>query len=150
MHLNWRRGLFRSLLVLAVTGAGFAASQWGWETGSKLSENDCWSRIAKWPDGRPFSVFDLFEDVNTPRTVELNKEGRAWSTQSPQGSNPWVISTRQRLIACETGGAVMAQMTGQTNSVWVSLRNSLLGFLLPPFAILGAGWIARGLKPSKA
>jgi len=146
MHLNWRRGLFRSLLVLAVAGTGFAGLQWEWETGSNRSGDNCWSRIAKWPDGRPFSVFDLFEDVNTPRTVESNKEGRAWSARATQGANQWVVSTRQRLIACETGAA----MTGQTNSVWISLKNSLLGFLLPPFTILAAAWMTRGFKPAKA
>ena len=150
MHLNWRRGLFRGLLVLTVAGAGFAGSQWQWVTGSNRSEDNCWSRIAKWPDGRPFSVFDLFEDVNTPRTVEPNKEGRAWSARSTPGGNQWVVSTRQRLFACETSGAFTTQMTGQPNSVWINLRNSLLGFLLPPLAILTAGWIARGFKPSKA
>ena len=33
------------------------------------------TRIAKWPDGQPFNVSDLFEEANTPNNIELNKKG---------------------------------------------------------------------------
>lgn len=44
------------------------------------------TRIAKWPDGQPFNVFDLFEEANTPNNIELNKKRGAWSADSiPDG-----------------------------------------------------------------
>src|SRR5262245_4211479 len=148
MRLNWRRGLLRSLVVLALAGLGYAGLQW--RASSDPSELNCWSRIAKWPDGQPFSVFDLFEQANTPANVELNKKNDAWAAESIVIRNQWVASTRQKLIACETGGAVLAEALGQTNSVWTNLRNSFLGLLLPPLLILLGLWVVRGFQPRRA
>lgn len=146
MRLNWRRGLSRSLLLLALAGVGYVGLQWP----SRLPELNCWSRFAKWPDGQPFSVFDLFEEANTSGNVEANKKRDAWSAESIVTRNQWVVLTRQKLIACETGGVVAPELLGQTNSVWSNLRNSLLGLLLPPLAILLGAWIVRGFRPSRA
>src|SRR5262245_46179941 len=148
MHLNWRRGLFRSLVVLAVAGAGYAGSQW--QTWQNRLEADCWSRIAKWPDGRTLSVFDLFEEVNTSRATDANKERGIWPAESILSRNQWVVSTRQKLIECEAGGPVVSEMTRRANAVWNNLRNSLLGVAIPPLAILIMVWIARGFRPSEA
>jgi hypothetical protein len=158
MRLNWRRGLFRSLFVVAVAAVGYAgfhedATQtltFDSRTASNRAEADCWTRIAKWPDGQPFNVFDLFEEANTPSNIELNKKRGAWSADSIPDRNQWVVSTKQKLIACESGRPVVPQVTGQVTNVWLSLRNSLVGLLLPPLALLIMGWIVRGFRPSKA
>jgi hypothetical protein len=158
MRLNWRRGLFRSFLVVAVAWVGYAAFHehtakslnFESRTASTRSEGDCWTRIAKWPDGQPFNAFDLFEESNTPSNVALNKKRGAWSADSIPDRNQWVVSTKQKLIACETGRSVVPQVTGQVSNVWLSLRNSLVGLLLPPLALLIMGWIIRGFRPNKA
>ena len=158
MRLNWRRGLFRSLLAVVVAWVGYAAFHedatkyldFDLRVASNRAEGDCWTRIAKWPDGQPFNVFDLFEEANTPSNVELNRRRGAWSADSIPVRNQWVVSTKQKLIACETGGPVASQMTGQVTNVWLSLRNSLAGLFLPPLALLIMGWVIRGFRPSKA
>ena len=143
MHLNWRRGLFRCLVVLAVVGAGYAGLSW--QKWSSRLEGDCWSRIAKWPDGQPFTEFDLFEQENTRANVELNKKRDVWAAESIVTRNQWVASTRQKLIACETGEPVEL-LQGQARSVWTNLRNSLLGLTIPPLAILVVVWMANGFR----
>src|SRR5262245_41739945 len=148
MGLNWRRGLLRSFLVLAVAGLGYTGSQL--RTWSNPSELDCWSRIAKWPDGQPFTVFDLFEQANTPANVELNKKKDAWAAESIVTRNQWVASTRQKLFACETGSIASLEFTGSTTSVGTSLRNSLLGLLFPPLLILVGVWVVRGFWSRRA
>src|SRR5262245_4101977 len=148
MRLSCRRGLLRSLLIRAVAGVGYAGSQW--RVWSDPSELNCRSRIAKRPDGQPFSVFDLFEQANTPANVELNKKNDAWAAESIVTRNQWVASTRQKLVACETGGAVLSEALGHTNSVWTNLRNSFLGLLLPPLLILLGLWVVRGFQPRRA
>jgi hypothetical protein len=154
MRLSWRRGLFRSFLVVAVAWIGYA----GYATkslnsdsriASNRAEGDCWTRIAKWPDGQPFNVFDLFEEANTLSNVELNKKRGAWSADSIPDRNQWVVSTKQKLIACETDKPVAQQVTGQVTNVWLSLKNSLVGLLLPPLVLLIMGWIVSGFRPSK-
>jgi hypothetical protein len=158
MRLNWRRGLFRSLLVVAVAGVGYAgfheaaneSLNFDSRIASNRAEGGCWTRIAKWPDGQPFNVFDLFKEANTPSNVELNKKRGAWSADSIPDRNQWVVSTKQKLIACETGGPVAPQLTGQVTNVWLNLRNSLMGLLLPPLALLIMGWIVRGFRLTKA
>src|SRR5262249_83313 len=77
---------------------------WQWQTRSSPSQVNCWSRSAKWPDGQPFTVFDVFEQANTSANVELNKKRHAESIVT---RNQWVVSTRQKLIACETGAAAL-------------------------------------------
>jgi len=146
MHLNWHRGLFRALIVFVVAGAAYA----GWQSGNESNEGNCWSRIAKWPDGQSFSVFDLFEEANTRGNVELNKIKGAWSAESIANRNQWVVSTRARLFACEIGGRAVPPVIKKPIDVWANLRNSLLGVFLPPLAILMAGWIATGFRASKA
>ena len=148
MRLNWRRGLLRTLLVLAVAGLGYAGSQL--RTWSNPSALNCWSRIAKWPDGQPFTVFDLFEQANTPANVELNRKNDAWAAESIVTRNQWVASTRQKLVACETGAVASLEFTGSTNSVGTSMRNSLLGLLLPPVLILVGAWVVRGFQARRA
>lgn len=156
MGLNWRRGLFRSFLVVAVAWVGYAAfhehTKLNFDSRTALtrSEEDCWTRIAKWPDGQPFNAFDLFEEANTPSNVDLNKKRGAWSADSIPDRNQWVVSTKQKLIACETGRSAAPQVTGQVSNVRLSLRNSLVGLLLPHLARLIMGWIVRGFRPSKA
>jgi hypothetical protein len=142
MHLNWRRGLFRCLVVLALVGAGYAGLSWQW---SDRLEVDCWSRIAKWPDGQPFTVFDLFEQENTRANVELNKTRDVWAAESIVTRNQWVTSTKQKLIACETGEPVES-LQGQASNVWTNLRSSLLGLTIPPLAILTVIWMASGFR----
>lgn len=158
MRLNWRRGLFRSFLVVAVASVGYAgfheyatrSLNFDSRIASNRAEGDCWTRIAKWPDGQPFNVFDLFEEENTPSNIELNKKRGAWSPDSIPDRNQWVVSTKQKLIACESGRPVAPQVMGQVTNVWLSLRNSLVGLLLPPLALLIIGWIIRGFRPSRA
>jgi hypothetical protein len=145
--MHWRRGLLRSLLLLAVAGIAYGGLHW--RTWSNPLEVNCWSRIAKWPDGQPFTVFDLFEQANTPGNVELNKKNDAWAAESIVTRNQWVASTRQKLIACETGGTVLPEALGQTSSVWTNLKNSLLGLLLPPLVILLGFWVVRGFRPRR-
>jgi hypothetical protein len=94
-------------------------------------------------------VFDLFEEANTLSNVELNKKKGAWSADSIPDRNQWVVSTKQKLIACETDKPVAQQVTGQVTNVWLSLKNSLVGLLLPPLVLLIMGWIVSGFRPSK-
>src|SRR5262245_51262220 len=148
MPMNWRQGLFRSSLGLEVAGVAYMG--WQWQTWSNPSELNCWSRIAKWPDGQPFTVFDLFEQANTPANVELNRRKDAWAAESIVTRNQWVSSTRQKLLACETGSTASLEFTGSTNSVGTSLRNSLLGLLLPPLTILIGFWVVRGFRSRRA
>src|SRR5262245_37440560 len=143
MHLNWRRGVFRCLVVLVVVGTGYAGLSW--QKWSNRLEGDCWSRIAKWPDGQPFTEFDLFEQENTRANVELNKTRDAWAAESIIARNQWVASTRQKLIACETGQPVESPQ-GQASNVWINLRSSLLGLTIPPLAILTVIWMASGFR----
>jgi hypothetical protein len=156
MRLNWRRGLFRSFFAVAVAWVGYAGfheyatKSLNVDIASNSAEGDCWTRIAKWPDGQPFNVFDLFEEANTPNNIELNKKRGAWSADSIPDRNQWVVSTKQKLIACESGRPIAPEVTVQVTSIWLSLRNSLGGFLLPPLALLTIGWIVKGFRPSAA
>jgi hypothetical protein len=131
------------LFLLALAGIGYVGLQW--QTWSSPAEGNCWSRLAKWPDGQPFSIFDVFEQDNTRDNMALNKANDAWAAESILTRNQWVALTRQKLVACETGGAIFS-LVGQPNSAWGSLRNSLIGLLLPPLMILMMVWVARGFQ----
>ena len=148
MRPNWRRGLLRAFLAVAMAGTAYAGLQWG--SASSRTEGDCWLRFAKWPDGQPFNVFDLFEEANTPSSVDLNRKKRAWSADSIANRNQWVASARSKLIACETGATAVLPAAKQPVDAWANLKNSLFGFLFPPLAILLASWIVSGFRPSKA
>ena len=57
--MNWRRGLLRAWVVIALAWVGlvgwheYAAKPWNWDWGLTRS-GECWDRFAKWPDGKPF------------------------------------------------------------------------------------------------
>jgi len=132
------------LVTFAVARAAYG--RW---RGSELNEGNCWSRIAKWPDGQSFSVFDLFEEANTDGNAEPIKKRDALSAESVANRNQWIVSTRARLIACEIGGRAVPPVTKKPIEAWTNLRNSLLGLFLPPLVTLMAGWIISGFGQAK-
>jgi hypothetical protein len=152
MHINWGRGFLRAWVVLAL--CWIVATSWieyaGWANRLHFvhSEGECWNRFAKWPDGQAFNYFDVFEEVDDPRNIEINKSRHAWEADSIAKRNRWVLATLQKLEECEA-----AQPTVHRLMLWITdslsaVKGSLALILLPPFLLLITGyvlgWIARG------
>src|SRR5262249_35205719 len=106
--MNWRRGFFRAWLVFAVAWIALT----GWNVcGSKpwnqnwvrcpQTEGECWDRVAKWPDGQRFTVWDIGEEADVESNVEINKKKKAWSAEDIPARNRWTRETTQKLLDCE-------------------------------------------------
>jgi hypothetical protein len=157
MQVNWGRGFFRAWLALAVVWVGFIGwydKPWSfdWGLASIRTEGECWTRLAKWPDGQSFDVWWEFEEIDTPSNVEINKKNGAWAADSIPERNRWVAATTQKLIACEAAAPIMQRLSNLTTSIWASEKDAIAFLLLPPLALLIIGWIigwiVRGFRGS--
>jgi hypothetical protein len=143
--INLKRGLLRAWVVIAVAWIGLTGwrentqKHWDWDwTSGIYTKGECWDRIAKWPDGQPFNKWDVFNPhpINPPpEDAEINRKRR-----------DWVEATLQKLRECEAAAPVSVKLT----RIWPSVRDSLPIILLPPFALLIAGyiigWVVRGFR----
>jgi hypothetical protein len=92
MNIKWRRGFFRGWVVLAL--AWVALAGWNerdqWSNGGSYvhSNRECWDRLAKWPDGKPFEaeegIWALVDEFDIESNREqLKRNNRGEPTQSP-------------------------------------------------------------------
>jgi hypothetical protein len=65
------------------------------------TEGECWERLAKWPDGTAFTVWDVFDEVDAQSTIVTNRNNRAWAPDSITKRNEWRDNIRQKLNGCE-------------------------------------------------
>jgi hypothetical protein len=163
MQVNWSRGLYRAWLVLALGWVGFigwyeyANKPWNLDWGSSAlirTENDeCWTRLAKWPDGQPFDWWDIAGDeADFAENVEINKKKGAWRADEIPARNRWVAQIRQKLIDCEAAAPLVQRLSRQAINIWDSLKDDIALIFLPPIALLITGWIigwiAKGFRES--
>jgi hypothetical protein len=77
MQLSWKRGFLRVWAVPAIIWVTF----FGWREYSiqrwwaAPSSGECWDRLAKWPDGKPFGPWDDFSDFS-PGSAETAEADR--------------------------------------------------------------------------
>jgi hypothetical protein len=102
--------LFRAWAVLAVAWVGVIGwseyRQWTGGLDNVHLEGECWDRLAKWPDGKPFDAKDglwgaLLDEFDTESNVEINKKNHEWAADSIPERNRWRGTVRQRLRDCE-------------------------------------------------
>jgi hypothetical protein len=127
----------------------YTSTSWKWDY--IRTEGECWDRLAKWPDGQPFDEWDLFDRlVDTPSNVEILKNKRAWAADSIPERNRWAEVIRQKLRECEDAAPIMRRVSVKLTRIWSSLKDSLPIILLPPFALVIAGyvigWVVRGFR----
>jgi hypothetical protein len=139
MQLSWKRGFLRIWTVLAIMWITFFgwreySIQWWW---AAPSSGECWDRLAKWPDGKPFGPWDDFPDF---------PPGLAETAEADQ----WRELVRQRLRACEDAKPLVERLSGRVADNFSGLKDSLLLILLPPFGLLlfgyCVGWVAKGFR----
>jgi hypothetical protein len=161
MQVNWRRGFFRAWVVVALAWVGvmgwreYTNKPWNLEWGVGFrTEGECWDRLAKWPDGQPFDLWDVFDDVDVPSNVELNQKKHTWAADAIPERNRWVAATRQKLRDCEAAAPIMQRLSLKMTNIWSSLVDSLPILLLPPLVLLLVGWtvnwILRGFGAGAA
>jgi hypothetical protein len=164
--MNWRRGIFRFWVALAVAWIGFFGlleyyeKPWNsnWHTAWVRTEGPCWNKIAKWPDGQPFDEWDAyFDEDDTPENVEDNKKNHRWAAESIPERHRWADRIRQELTDCEASAPITQRAWLLIIRIWDSLKDSLTVILLPPVLLLVAGyvlaWVIRGFRaaaPRKA
>lgn len=121
----------------------YANKPWNeaWGLASIHTEGECWTRLAKWPDGQPFDWSDLGEELDIPSNVEINKKKGAWEAGSIPERNRWVAATTQKLIACEAAEPIMQRVARQATRIWESEKDDGALLLLPPLGFLIVGWI---------
>jgi hypothetical protein len=140
--MNFRRGFFRGWLVFSIAWIGLTGwneyykkpwnMNWGppgWRIG-----DECWDRLAKWPDGTPYShddgIWAVFDEYLSPGESDPVVEKR----------NQWRETIRQNLRGCEAAAEAtlpIAQRISLTATrVWQSLGDQLRVILLPPVALL--------------
>jgi hypothetical protein len=151
-EVNWTRGFLRVWIVLALAWIGvvgwreYANKPWNldWGTASIRLEGECWDKLAKWPDGQPFSQWDaLLTEDDTEGNVEINRKNHAWSADSIPERNKWTAVIRQKLRDCENTAPVAQRLSLKVGRIWSSLQDSLPILMLPPLALLAAGFIIR-------
>jgi hypothetical protein len=150
--INLKRGLLRAWVVIAVAWIGLM----GWHEYTETSwiictDGECWDRLAKWPDGQPFDGWDIyFDQVDTPENIDSNQKKHAWAPDQIPERNRWVAATRQKLRECEATAPIIRRLSVMLTRIRSSLKDSLLIILLPPFALLIAGyvigWVVRGFR----
>ncbi|SHJ97582.1 hypothetical protein SAMN05444159_2062 [Bradyrhizobium lablabi] len=149
MKVNWSRGFFRAWLALSLAWVGsigwyeYVNKPWNvnWAPASIRTEGECWTRLAKWPDGQPFDRWDLGEEVDNSSNVEINKKKGAWQASSIPERNRWVAATTQKLIACEAAAPIMQRLARQVTRIWDSEKDDAALLSLPPLGLLIMGWI---------
>jgi hypothetical protein len=141
MQLKWGRGFFRAWVVVTVLWILFT----GWNEyknwvmhPDEARANECWDRLAKWPDGKPFDAWDAVGDEYMPDTSEGKERNR------------WRAEIRQKLAECEAPASILAKWEAELVSSDAVFGLSRL--LLPPIALLVAGfifgWMAKGFRTS--
>lgn len=142
MKIEWRRGVFRAWMVFAL--AWVALVGWKerdhWSNGFSYwpSEGECWDRLAKWPDGTSFDVYDLYNDTK----------------DSSSERDQWRDAVRLKIKDCEAANfaakPILQRWTLTVSESWSILKDSLSLIFLPPFALLIVGllfgWIVRGFR----
>jgi hypothetical protein len=151
MRIDLKRGLLRAWVVIAVAWIGLTgwSTQWGFVPFGFHLGGECWDRLAKWPDGQSFTEWEVFDEVDTPSNVEINKKRGAWAAESIPERSRWAEVTRQKLIDCEATAPLKRRLL-KVSDIWSSLQGSLPLIFLPPFALLIAGyiigWVAQGFR----
>jgi hypothetical protein len=149
MKITWRRGFFRAWVALAVAWVALVGwkerDQWSSGFSYAHTNGECWDRLAKWPDGKPFDVYDMFGEFDLPSNVEINKKENAWAADSIPERNRWRDIVTQKLRDCEAASdaakPIMQRLTLTVSESWPILKESLSRIFLPPLALLIAGWI---------
>jgi hypothetical protein len=142
MQLSWKRGFLRVWAVLAIIWVALFgwreySAHWWWMDPVVHADGECWDRLAKWSDGKPFDQWDAFSNEAPPGSI--NQRDR------------WRKSVREKIRACEDAKPLVQRWTAWANDNYVALENSLILVLLPPFLLLFfgfcVGWIVSGFKP---
>jgi len=108
----------------------YANKPWNlnWGLASVRTEGECWTRLAKWPDGQHFDGFETeFEEADIPSNVEINKQRGAWAAGSIPERNRWIAAARQKIIDCEAAAPIMQRLSHQATVIWAS-EKMLLDF----------------------
>jgi hypothetical protein len=145
MKIEWQRGFFRAWVVLALAWVGLIGwNEYGQWPGLSYVHGDgeCWDRLAKWPDGKPFNIYDIIgNEFDLPTNVEINKKENAWAADSIPERNRWRDIVTQRLKDCEAAQPITQRLTRTVSDYWPALKGSLFLMFLPPLALLIAGWL---------
>jgi hypothetical protein len=128
----------------------FASGWYAYSTFTDYSfiqpQDDCWDQIAKWPDGKPFDVWDDFDDYVIPGFEKAAEYSIAIER------NRWRHVIRQKLNDCEAAKGLVHRVTLWVTGNSSGLKSSLQLILLPPSALLIAGcllgWIVSGFRRS--
>jgi hypothetical protein len=152
MKIEWRRGFLRAWAVLALAWVALVGwnerDQWSNGLSHVHSNGECWDRLAKWPDGKPFDVYDMFGEFDLSSNVEINKKENAWAADSIPERNRWRDIVTQKLRDCEAAKPILQRLTLAVSDKWPALKDSLSVIFFPPLALLIVGWllgwIARG------
>lgn len=141
MHLKWGRGFFRAWAALAMLW--ILISGWNvynnWTTHPDAARaEECWDRLAKWQDGKPFDNGWNYWDTYKPESSDEKEK------------NQWRAEIRRKLAECEAPTSVLEKW--QAELVSSDAVDALSRVLLPPIALLIAGcifgWIATGFRAS--
>jgi hypothetical protein len=147
MRINWAKGFFRTWAVLAclwVLASGWReyTTYWSWHEYSSAGwaeKDDCWEQFAKWPDGKPLDWTDIFEPYVQSDVERKNSDADRWRE-----------TVRQKLRDCAAAKEAAKPLVQRASEYWPELRRSLQRILLPPMALLIAGflfrWIAKGFR----
>jgi hypothetical protein len=155
MKIEWQRGFFRAWLVLAVAWVGLVGwneyGQWATRLSYVHGEGQCWDHLAKWPDGKPFDIYDIIgNEFDLPANVEINKKENAWLADSIPERNRWRDIVTQKLRDCEAAQPITQRLTLAVSDHWPALKDSLSHIFLPPLALLIAGcllgWTVRAFR----
>src|SRR5262245_16850517 len=144
MQINWARGFFRAWAVLAILWV--MASGWHAYTTTYLwfqPDEDCLNQLAKWPDGRPFNELERGGFLG----IELDDEAN-------QSRDKIFEEVWRKIKDCgaakEAAKPLMQRVTLRVTENWSELTSALRLILLPPLAVLIAGfifgWIVRGFR----
>jgi hypothetical protein len=134
MKIEWRRGFFRAWMVLALAWVALVGwkerDQWSNGLSYVHSNGECWDRLAKWQDGKPFDdVYDLYNDTK----------------DSSSEKDQWRDAVRLKINDCEAASEaakpIMQRLTLTVSESWPILKESLSFIFLPPFALLIAAWV---------
>jgi hypothetical protein len=160
MKIEWRRGFFRAWMVLALTWVALV----GWSERDQFPEslsyvrhdNECWDRLAKWPDGKRFEaengIWELMPEFDNQRNVQPNKRNNAWRADSIPERKRWRGIIAQKLEDCEAAKVAAKPILQRWTLTVSTLEEPLSLIFLPPLALLVSGWllgwIVRGFRAS--
>jgi hypothetical protein len=145
VRLNWIKTFFWCWAMLAILWV--LAS--GWHAYNFQPQSDCWSPIAKWPDGKPFEKWDRYGavELDVPSNVEINKKNGEWAADAIAERNRWRETIWQKVRDCEAAKPFVRRVALGVSENWSYLTSSLQLILLPPLVVLSAsfmfGWVVR-------